>query len=65
MDQSVLDSLSELERKVFGEFPCDKPTSVDELLKGGYSIGALMASLTVLEIKGLINTLPGGLYIRK
>jgi hypothetical protein len=35
------------------------------LLKGGYNIGTLMASLTILEIKGLITSLPGGMYIRK
>jgi DNA protecting protein DprA len=65
VDQSVLDALSETERSVFCAFPCDKPVSVDQLLKDGHTISTLMATLTVLEIKGLITTLPGGLYIRK
>ena len=65
IDVSVLEGLNETQRKIFDEFPCDKPTSVDELSRRGYSIGVLMAALTVLEIKGLISSLPGGLYIRK
>ncbi len=64
-DESVLEGLSEEQRKIFSELPCDKPTSVDALAKGGYSIGTLMATLTILEIKGLITSLPGGMYIRK
>ena len=65
VDESVLSTLSETERKIFNELPCDKPTSVDELARVGYPIGTLMATLTVLEIKGLISSLPGGMYIRK
>lgn len=65
VDTSVIDSLSETERKIFNELPCDKPISVDDLVKLGYPIGVLMATLTVLEIKGLISSLPGGMYIRK
>ncbi len=65
VDESVLASLTDEQRKIFNELPCDKPVSVDQIAKGGYSIGSLMASLTILEIKGLISSLPGGMYIRK
>ena len=65
VDESVLSTLSETERKIFNDLPCDKPTSIDDLARGGYPIGILMATLTVLEIKGLISSLPGGMYIRK
>lgn len=65
VDESVLAGLTEEQRKIFNELPCDKPTSVDTLAKGGYNIGTLMATLTILEIKGLISSLPGGMYIRK
>lgn len=65
IDEGVLATLSEEQRRIFNELPCDKPVSVDDIAKGGYSIGALMASLTILEIKGLISSLPGGMYIRK
>ncbi len=64
-DESALEGLTDEQRRIFNELPCDKPTSVDALLKGGYNIGTLMASLTILEIKGLIMSLPGGMYIRK
>ena len=64
-DESALEGLSDEQRRIFNELPCDKPTSVDALLKGGYNIGTLMASLTILEIKGLVTSLPGGMYIRK
>ena len=65
VSESVLASLTEEQRRIFDELPCDKPVSVDTLSKSGYNIGTLMASLTVLEIKGLISSLPGGMYIRK
>ncbi len=65
LDESALEGLTEEQRKIFSELPCDKPTSVDVLAKGGYNIGTLMATLTILEIKGLVVSLPGGMYIRK
>lgn len=65
IDESVLEGLDETQRKIFNELPCDKPTSPDVLARSGYSIGKIMATLTVLEIKGLVSSLPGGLYIRK
>ncbi len=65
VDESALEGLTEEQRRVFNDLPCDKPTSVDALAKGGYNIGTLMATLTILEIKGLVTSLPGGMYIRK
>lgn len=65
IDESMLEGLTDEQRKIFNDLPCDKPTSVDMLVKGGYNIGILMATLTILEIKGLIVSLPGGMYIRK
>lgn len=65
VDESALEGLTDEQRRIFNDLPCDKPTSVDELTKGGYNIGTLMATLTILEIKGLVTSLPGGMYIRK
>ena len=65
VDESVIASLTDEQRNIFNEMPCDKPVSVDQIAKGGYNISTLMASLTILEIKGLISSLPGGMYIRK
>lgn len=65
IDEGILASLTDEQRNIFNDLPCDKPVSPDMLTKNGYSIGTLMATLTILEIKGLISSLPGGMYIRK
>ena len=61
----IFDSLSEKQKKIFEEIPIDRAVTVDSLTKLGFTMGEVMASLTVLEIKGLISSLPGALYIRK
>ena len=65
MSQKIIDSLTEKQKAVFDEIPLDKPITVDGLTKLGFSMGEIMSSLTILEIKGLISSLPGALYIRK
>lgn len=65
VDESVLSSLTELQRKIFNAIPCDKPITIDHLTFDGDSVPMIVASLTILEIKGLIASLPGGMYIRK
>ena len=65
VDESVLVTLTAEQRRIIDEMPCDRPVSVDFLTRCGVGVGMLMASLTILEIKGLITSLPGGLYIRK
>ena len=64
-NEAAIDSLDSVQKKIFSDFPIGKPVSADYLARGGYNIGILMATLTILEIKGLISSLPGGLYIRK
>lgn len=59
-----LASLSERERRVFEGIPMDHPVAIDRLQSLGYSTGELLTALSLLEIKGLIQTLPGGLYCR-
>ena len=61
----ILAGLSDKQRRIFENMPLDKPISVESLVSLGFSMGEIMASLTVLEIKGLISSLPGALYIRK
>lgn len=65
VDESILEALSDEERKIYDSIPSDKPVSADQLTKEGVGIAMLMATLTILEIKGLIASLPGGMYIRK
>ncbi len=60
----TLRSLGDRERAVFEAFPMDQPTSLDRLQTLGYSTGELLAAISLLEIRGLVITLPGGLYSR-
>lgn len=61
----VFKSLSKRQKDVFNAIPLDKPISADYLVKTGYSMGEVMSALTVLEIKGLVLSLPGALYVRR
>ena len=61
----IVEGLSEKQRKIFNEIPLDRAVTVDYLTGTGFSMGEVMSTLTVLEIKGLISSLPGALYIRK
>ena len=61
----ILEQLSEKQRKIFDEMPLDKAITVDYLTKTGFTMGEVISTLTVLEIKGLISSLPGALYVRK
>ena len=60
-----LDTLDEFTRRVFEALPIDKAVSPDALAAQGFEIGAAITSLTMLELYGLVSSLPGGLYIRK
>jgi DNA processing protein len=61
----MLEKLSEKQRKIFDEMPLDRAVTVDYLTKTGFALGEVISALTVLEIKGLVSSLPGALYIRK
>ncbi len=63
--QKIIESLSQRQRDIFDEMPMDKPVTVDYFTKSGYTMGEVMSALTILEIKGLVSSLPGALYIRK
>ena len=61
----ALKSLTEAQRRIFEALPLDHAVAIDYFTREGYSVGEIMATMTVLEIKGLTVTLPGGLYSRK
>ncbi len=61
----LLASLDEKYRRLFAEIPVDRAVPLDTLAKLGYSIGEIMSAMTVLEVKGLVSSLPGGLYVRR
>ncbi len=63
--KAVLELLTEKQRRIFDEMPIDTAIPVDYLTKAGFKLAEVMSALTVLEIKGLVSSLPGALYIRK
>ncbi len=63
--RAALESLSEKHRRIFEEIPLDRAIPTDYLIKTGFKLAEVISALTVLEIKGLITSLPGGLYQRK
>ena len=63
--QRILQRLTETQRRIFEALPLDRSVSIDTITREGFSVGEVMAAMTVLEIHGLTVTLPGGLYARK
>lgn len=57
--------LDEKTARVFAAIPCKSPVSVDGIVCEGLSAQEIITALTMLEIMGLVSSLPGGLYIRK
>ena len=60
----ALEGLGEREKRVFEHIPIDAPIGIDRLQGLGYSTGELLTSLSMLEIRGLVQMLPGGFYAR-
>ncbi len=63
--ERALKSLTDTQRRLFELLPLDHAVTIDCLTREGFTIGEVMAAMTVLEIKGLTVTLPGGLCSRK
>ncbi len=61
----VLEAFSQRQRDMFAQIPLDKAISADWLVRCGYPTHEVMTALTMFEIKGLLQSLPGGLYTRK
>ena len=61
----VLTSLNEVQRAVLEAIPDDRAIHADALCGLDFSYGDIVAALTMLEILGLIQKLPGALYTKK
>ena len=61
----LLAGLDDTTRKVFYQMPIDTAVSPDLLVDEGMGVGDVITSLTMLELCGLVTSLPGGLYMRK
>ena len=62
---AVLAQFTPKQREMFAQIPLDKAISADWLVRCGYPTHEVMMALTMFEIKGLVSSLPGGLYTRK
>ncbi len=62
--EKKLAALSDRQREILAVFPDDRAISADELAARGYSGAETMGSLALLEMLGIISSLPGGLYIK-
>lgn len=60
----ILSSLSSVQKAILEAIPDDRAITLDALKGQGFSYGDLIASLTMLEILGLVQKLPGALYTK-
>ncbi len=58
----VLQGLDPLQRLLLESIPDDSTVTVDSLTNLGYPYGQIVSALTMLEIEGLLEKLPGALY---
>ena len=63
--EKMLETLTEKQRNIFSALPLDRAVPVDYITREGYPLSDVIAAMTILEIKGLVVSLPGGLYSRK
>lgn len=63
--EQLLASVDATTRRVFEQMPTDRAVTADQLAAQGIDIGDVITALTLLEIVGLVQTLPGSMYIRK
>ncbi len=60
----VPEDLEEPLRRVLCALPVGQVVGVDMICAGGLETASVMTSLTMLEIRGLVRSLPGNCYIR-
>ena len=63
--ERILKNLTETQQRIFAVLPLDHAVPIDYVTREGFTVGEVMAAMTILEINGLTVTLPGGLYARK
>ena len=61
----ALDALDPVWRKVLEAMPLSQPVSADALAVDGVSASDVITAMTMLEIEGFCEALPGGMYLRK
>ena len=61
----ILATLDAVTQRVFSLMPLDRAVAPDEFVSSGVGISEAITALTMLELSGLCESLPGGTYIRK
>ncbi len=56
--------LSDIEQQVLDAMPTDRSITSDEIARAGIPIAKALVALTMLEVKHLIVSLPGGAYMK-
>lgn len=59
------EKLDPKEREILERIPIGASVSPDKITGNGLTVGEVISGLTMLEIQGLVESLPGGLYARK
>jgi len=57
--------LGKTERSIYDSMSDTEPMSADDIIHNGFSVSDVFRSLTLLEINGAVEALPGGLYLKK
>ena len=61
----ILASLDSVSQKVYEYMPSDKRSvTADVIAAQGLDVGDVITALTMLELAGLVSSLPGGAYVR-
>lgn len=63
--EKILSELDSGTQRIFSLIPDGTAFTPDAVSAHGIDIGEVITALTVLEISGLVSSLPGGLYIKK
>lgn len=61
----LVSTLDPVTRRIFEALPQGKAVSADAVVGDGVSVSDAITALTMLELYGLVSSLPGGFYIRK
>ena len=59
-----IESLDETERTILLFMPDDRAVGVDQIARSGIECSEIMGTMAILEIKGFVSSLPGGLSIK-
>ncbi len=63
--EKVFETLDPKLRTIYAAMPDDEAVSTDNLRIEGVGVGDIIAGLTILELKGLVTGLPGGMFLKK